>query len=397
KGDGDGNAVRGDPGTRDPGDLLLAAIGGDPPGQDRSEWLGTAGPWVTPPPPMLLSLQPAAVTAGRASSLRVVIRLPPHSPLGDALPGGHGVGDLPAGNARTGCSQDPPAMLHLRYGGACILNCEVQPADLRPVTSGIGAPIEEANAQRHVRQERQVPTPSDSPPDLSPAIQTPSVSPGDIHLPEQPAGSSSHRWSLTASPMKLNVLGNQRPASAAEAPGIQMASVSSRADVSGPAGADVAVYPGGNAETGIVAEYMLHVPSLAAPGLAFVETSCGDLLGPWLPLPVVPSEAAAAEINSLTYERSLLQPFLCDMGRVLMLSAAGACLEETGYTDDWEAYEAYCELRDSIPDAEVVASWLLRQCIEWHLPECTALSTSLFLELVEVANPNQPISEVTLF
>ncbi|GLI61791.1 hypothetical protein VaNZ11_004291 [Volvox africanus] len=387
KGNGDGNPARGDQGTRDPGDLLLASIEGDNPGQDRPEWLENAGPWVMPPPPMLLSLQPAAVTAGHASSLRVTMRLPPHLPLADALSGAHGFGDVPAGNARTGCSRDPPAMLHLRYGGACVLSCQVQPGDLRPVTSGNGAFIEEAGTQCHVRQQRQVPMPSDSPPDLSPVIQTPSVSPGDIDLPEQPAGSSSHQWSLTASPMELNVVGNQRPASAAEAPRIQMASVSSLADISGAAGADVAASPGANAEAGIVAEYVLHVPSLAAPGLAFVETSCGDVLGPWLPLPVVPSEAAAAEISSLTYERSLLRPFLCDMGRLLMLSAAGACLEESGYTDDWDAYEAYCELRDSIPDAEVVAGRLLRQCIEWHLPECTTLSTSLFLELVEGGPP----------
>ncbi|GIM09487.1 hypothetical protein Vretimale_13334 [Volvox reticuliferus] len=381
--DGDGNAARGEHVTSGAGDPLLAA-GGKPLGQHRLETLAAAGVRVTPPPPTLVSVRPAAVTAGQASSLRVMIRLPSQSPLGNAVSGTHG------GDASAGCGQGPPVMLHLRYNGACVLSCELQPGDLRPVTGGYGAPTEVTDTQRQLFQERQVPEASDTPSDFppSPRGQKPSVSAGDVDLPDQPAGSRSQRWPLAAATMELDAVENQQlPAAAAEAeaPAIQMTSVSSLAVVSEGAGADAAVCPGGHADAGIVVEYTLHVPSLTTPGLAFVETSCGDVLGPWMPLPVVPSEAAAEEMSSLTHESSLLHLFLCDVGRLLMLSAAGDCLEEAGYTDDWDAYEAYCELRDSIPDAEVVAGRLLRKCIEWRLPECTALSTSLFLGVVDGA------------
>ncbi len=44
-----------------------------------------------------------------------------------------------------------------------------------------------------------------------------------------------------------------------------------------------------------------HVPATALPraGLAFLETSCGELLGPWLPLLVLPNEAAATEVSEM--------------------------------------------------------------------------------------------------
>lgn len=74
--------------------------------------------------------------------------------------------------------------------------------------------------------------------------------------------------------------------------------------------------------------------------------------------------------------RLLLRPFLCDLGRLLLLSAAGACLEEDGYTDDWDAYVAYCELREAMPDATVVTGRLLRTCMDWWVKHYRPNKTS---------------------
>lgn len=49
----------------------------------------------------------------------------------------------------------------------------------------------------------------------------------------------------------------------------------------------------------VVVECTVQLSSLPNPGLACVETSWGDVLGPWVPLVIVPLEEVAAEINSL--------------------------------------------------------------------------------------------------
>ncbi|KXZ45839.1 hypothetical protein GPECTOR_50g633 [Gonium pectorale] len=133
------------------------------------------------------------------------------------------------------------------------------------------------------------------------------------------------------------------------------------------------------------------LPRLPRPGLAFLETSRGDVLGPWLPLLVAPSRAVAQELCRLVEQRGgpvsctrpPVQLFLADLGRLLSLDIAGACLEGSGYTDDWAAYEAYRELRDAMPDAAAAAARLLRRCIEWCLPECTALAANILLSLLQ--------------
>lgn len=48
-----------------------------------------------------------------------------------------------------------------------------------------------------------------------------------------------------------------------------------------------------------VLQFRVPATTLPRPGLAFLETSCCELLGPWLPLLVLPSEAAATEVSEL--------------------------------------------------------------------------------------------------
>ncbi|GFR42331.1 hypothetical protein Agub_g3238, partial [Astrephomene gubernaculifera] len=252
----------------------------------------------------------------------------------------------------------------LRCGGSCLLSLDPDQLCLRLLPPETEGDAVLASRTAPGAGTKAAPTPSATATVMAAPTGPPTIT-GPASCPQRSSVPSSP--SLPSSPAVAGVVSSEGAALPA-----------------GPTGQHALV-------EGAVAAAVLQLPlgALSSPGLAFIETSCGDVLGRWVPLLVAPSEAVAAEVNTLwqtcgadrpmgqTYDRPPLEPFLCDLGRLLLLRSAGACMEEAGYTEDWEAFLAWNELRDAMSDAQEVAARLLRACEQWQLPECASLLLAL--------------------
>ncbi|KAG2502224.1 hypothetical protein HYH03_000710 [Edaphochlamys debaryana] len=319
-------------------------------------------------PPAVLCVHPPALVAGCAARLALQLRLPPAE-----------------------AAQEPPqpCLLHLRHAETDVLSLSLADPALRlshlDTAEALRAPAAAAEAEAGPGDHgEEVSSPfASADAGRNESVFDQGASPQTPLLPRLVAEArhSLERMSHGSVDAPPGVQGGSGPGTGNPSPGVG----------SGSEGTLLPQVPNATAE--------LDVPALSAPGLACVESSCDGMLGPWLPLVVLPRgehEAAAelaavadrAEEKNAGQDASLepqpgeLATFLSTLGRLLLLGAAGALLDADGFTEDWDAYVAFADLRVAMPDAQLAAGRLLLRCIDWRLPSCASLVAELMLALL---------------